>query len=83
MLCCMRTTIRLDDHVLRQAKLAAAQQGCTLTRYIEDALRQRLVATSSAAQEKATYQVPTFNSSTRPGVDLDSNADLLDLMESG
>lgn len=77
----MRTTIRLDDAVLRDAKHAATRSGCTLTRYIEDALRQRLAA-GQAAQSADPYRVPAFDSDIRPGVDLDSNADLLDVMES-
>jgi hypothetical protein len=38
----MQTTLRFDDTLLRQAKAEAAKMGITLTRYIEEALRQRL-----------------------------------------
>lgn len=41
----MKTTLNLNDQVLRQAKGRAAQDGITLTRFVEDALRARLAAT--------------------------------------
>lgn len=77
----MRTTIRLDDDLLREAKTAAARTDRTLTRFIEDALRQAL-ATIDSVPATEPYRVPTFSSGLRPGVDLDSNVDLLEVMES-
>ena len=38
----MRTTLNLNDQVLRSAKGRAARDGITLTRFVEDALRARL-----------------------------------------
>lgn len=38
----MRTTLDLDDHLLTEAKKKAADEGKTLTRLIEEALRLRL-----------------------------------------
>ena len=38
----MRATLNPDDQVLRQAKRQAAQDGITLTRFVEDALRAQL-----------------------------------------
>jgi len=38
----MRTTLDIDDQVLRQAKKVAAEEGKTLTRIIEEALRERI-----------------------------------------
>lgn len=43
----MQTTLRIDDEVYRDAKVQAAREGTTLTRFIEDALRER-VARSAA-----------------------------------
>lgn len=37
----MRTTLDLDDDVLRDAKKLAAAEGKTLTRIVEEALRER------------------------------------------
>jgi hypothetical protein len=38
----VRTTLDIDEHVLRQAKQVAAREGTTLTRIIEEALRERV-----------------------------------------
>ena len=40
----MQTTLRLDDELYRQAKARAAEQGISLTRFLEDAIRERLNA---------------------------------------
>ncbi len=80
MLFCVRTTLRLDDNLIREAKARAAQSGRTLTAFIEDAIRQSLGA-SEASSRPGRYRVRVFRSRLRPGVDLDSNAALLDVME--
>lgn len=36
----MQTTLRIDDAIYREAKAEAARTGVTLTRFIEEALRQ-------------------------------------------
>jgi hypothetical protein len=38
----MRTTVRIDEMVYREAKAEAARLGMTLTRFVEEALRQRI-----------------------------------------
>jgi Ribbon-helix-helix protein, copG family len=38
----MQTTLRLDDELCRQAKAQAAAQGISLTRLIEQAIREHL-----------------------------------------
>ena len=40
----MKATLNLNDHILRQAKGQAAQDGVTLTRFVEEALRAKLAA---------------------------------------
>jgi hypothetical protein len=82
MLCCVRTTIRLDDRLLRDVKRHAAARGRTLTAVIEDAVRQflaRSVAGDSGAKAPSPFQVITFKGRFRHGVDLDSSAGVLDL----
>jgi hypothetical protein len=79
----MRTTIRLDDELLTQAKLEAARTGRTLTAVIEDALRE-VLARSGRTDAEPRPRLPTFRGrGVRPGVDLDDSASLLDLMEGG
>ena len=78
---CVRTTIRLDDQLLAEAKSLAARTGRTLTKVIEDALRQTLA--HRPGDTGAAVRLPTFGGrGVRPGVDLDDSAGLLDVMES-
>ena len=77
----MRTTIRLDEHLLVEVKKLAAHTGTTMTAVIEDALRQRLPR-RGPLRLGAKGKLTTFRGKgLRPGVDLDNSAGLLDLME--
>lgn len=53
----MQTTLRLDDRLYREAKSAAAQQGITLTRFLEEAIRLRL---RPQAPENFKYEFPIY-----------------------
>ena len=78
----MRTTIRLDDDLLRRAKARAAETGQTLNALIEDALRAALATrASSHAAQTAELPVSKARGGLQPGADLDDSAALLDLME--
>jgi hypothetical protein len=82
MLRCMRTTIRLDDALLAEAKATAARTGRTLTKVIEDALRESLSRGQTGDRPPEPADLPTFRGrGIQPGVDLDSAAALLDLMD--
>lgn len=75
----MRTTIRLDDALLRRAKAAAAASGRSLNDLIVDAVRASLAVRPSPAR---VSELPTYKGhGLQPGVDLDDSAALLDLME--
>jgi hypothetical protein len=78
----MRTTIRLDDDLLRAAKLYAVETGRTLTAVIEDALRQA-ISRRSPGEPASPVQLPVARGggTLQPGVDLDDSAALLELME--
>lgn len=76
----MRTTIRLDDELLAEAKAAAARTGRTLTQVIEDALRETLARRPEAGKPRRV-QLPTSGSGGLLPVDLDDSAALLDIME--
>jgi hypothetical protein len=76
----MRTTIRLDDHLLAEAKQRAARSGLTLTAVIEQALRESFSRRERREQKPVT--LPSWGEGwVLPGVDLDDSAALLDLME--
>lgn len=77
----MRTTVRLDERLLRQAKEFAARNGQTLTATIEDALRQFLARREGPAEQRPFRVRPFRGTGVAPGVDLDDSAALLDLME--
>lgn len=77
----MRTTLNLDDHLLRQAKKLAAESGQTLTSLFEDALRERLARRPGNAPRKPVRLRIYGAGGVQPGVDLDDSAALLDLME--
>lgn len=83
----MRTTVRLDDALLAEAKALAARSGRTLTKVIEDALREALSRRPAAdTTTKSAVRLPTDDGAGRAGglqprVDLDDSAALLDLME--
>ena len=77
----MRTTIRLEDALLREAKSRAAKSGRSLNDFIADAVRVAIFAKPSRGP---IAPWPTFGGNgLQPGVDLDNNAALLDLMEEG
>jgi hypothetical protein len=48
----MQTTLRLDDELYRQAKAKAATLGISLTRFLEDAIRERLESTASPRRDR-------------------------------
>jgi hypothetical protein len=77
----MRTTIRLDDNLLAEAKQRAARGGTTLTAVIEQALRESF-SRRQEQQGNPPLNLPTWGEGgVLPGVDLDDSAALLDLME--
>jgi hypothetical protein len=79
----MRTTIRLDDDLLTEAKERAARQRVTLTAVIEQALRESFSRRQRHSPGRAV-KLPTWGKGgLRPGVDLDDSASLLALMERG
>jgi len=79
MLRCMRTTIRLDENLLRELKEVALATETTMTSLIEQALREALARRKEPVRQAPS--LPRFNSPFQPGVDLDSNERLLDLMD--
>lgn len=75
----MRTTLELNDALVRQAKKAAAARGTTLTALIEESLRARL---NERPVRPRRRRLPTFKGTgLRPGVDLADTSALLDLLD--
>ena len=79
----MRTTINVDDGLLAEAKRRAAERGTTLTALIEDALRVELRGRRDEVDEQPFQTVTYHGAGLRPGVDLDDNAALRELLDGG
>jgi hypothetical protein len=78
----MRTTVRLEEALITQAKEEAARRGTTLTALIEQGLR--LVLTRPVTVEERPWvrlPVSRAGGGTLPGVDLNDSAALLDRLE--
>jgi predicted transcriptional regulator len=76
----MRTTVRLNDALLQEAKRYAAETNRTLTSVIEEALQEKLAKRDTSTEDKP-FKLITAKGRLQPGVDLDNNAALLDVME--
>jgi hypothetical protein len=75
------TTLRLSDALIRKAKIYAHKNDLTLTAVMERALSTYLTEGKEGQSTKA-FTLPTFGSGgPLPGVDLDDNSALLDLMD--
>jgi hypothetical protein len=78
----MRTTVRLDEGLLEQARREAARRGVTLTALIEQGLRMALRRPrSSSREERVQLPVSRATGGVLPGIDLNDSADLLDRMD--
>jgi hypothetical protein len=78
----MRTTVRLDDGLLAQAKREAERRGMTLTALIELGLRLALRRPRPGPRDtRIRLPVSRARGGTVPGVDLDDSAAVLDRMD--
>ena len=78
----MRTTIRLDESLLLEAKREAARSGMTLTAIIEESLRERLARSQATDEPRPWIRLTTTGrGGLHPGIDPDDSASLLDAMD--
>lgn len=77
-----RTTVRLEDGLLRQAKQEAARRGTTVTSLIEAGLRL-VLAQAKPTRKRPHVELPVsrMGGGVLPGVNLDNSAELLDIMD--
>jgi predicted transcriptional regulator len=75
----MRTTIDLNDELMRRIKRLAADQGVTFRELVERALRGLLER--KAVRKGYTLQWRTEKGQLMPGVRLDDRDALFDLMD--
>jgi hypothetical protein len=77
----MRTTVRVDDGLLEEAKRYALETGRTLTAVIEDALRESLGRARRAPRQRKVRLTTFDGGGMSPGADLTDSASLRDLMD--
>lgn len=76
----MRTTLDIDDHLLKTAKKVAADRGIPLRRVVEEGLDLLLRQTpKSASHQRLRWK--TTAGPALPGVDLADRDRLYDLMD--
>jgi len=76
----MRTTLALDNELMREVKARAARTGITVTALVSRALRE-LVAHEEAPRATYHLKMPTVTGALRHGVDLADRDRLHDLMD--
>ncbi len=78
----MRTTVRLDEGLLREAKAEASRKGETVTALIERGLRLVLAGGRARGRRaRVTLPVSRAMGGTRPGVDLDDSSAVMDRLD--
>ena len=75
----MKTTLNLNDDVLRRAKACAAGSKITLTRFVEDALRAKLAA--AGAKPAFRLELKTVRGIHAPNVDIADRDALYDVID--
>jgi hypothetical protein len=77
----VRTTVRLDEALLSQAKAYAASHGRTLTSVLEDALRELLNRHETNADRPRVVLDVFHGNGLMPGIEIDRAARLHDLLD--
>ena len=80
MLLCMRTTVDINDELMRQAKRLAADENVSLKEIIERALRE-LTRRRGAARKPYKLRWRPERGRLQPGVRIEDRDSLFDLMD--
>lgn len=78
----MRTTVSIHDELLTAAKRRARERGITLGQLVDEALQREL---NVARGQTGGPEIPVFRGGggLRPGVDLNSNRAIAELLDEG
>ena len=60
----MRTTLRIDDQLIRDLKEGAQRAGLSMTKFVDHVLRRGLSAEQQAARPTRPYREKTFRMGT-------------------
>jgi hypothetical protein len=78
-----RTTVRLDEHLLDQAKREAHRRGETLTSLIEKGIRRELANGQNGKRPWVKLPVGRRTGPFAPGLDINSNAAIQAFLDEG
>ena len=76
----MRTTIRLNDDLLKRAKKRAADEGRTLTSLVEEGLVLILSKAKASRRQRIELPISKATGGVLPGIDLNRTSDLEEVM---
>jgi hypothetical protein len=76
----MRTTIRINDDLLKRAKKQAVDEGRTLTSLVEDGLALILSKPKTSRRKRVELPVSKATGGIFPGIDLNRSSDLEEVM---
>jgi hypothetical protein len=77
----MRTTIRINDDLLKQAKKQAAEEGRTLTSLVADGLALILSKPKTSRRKPVDLPISKATGGILPGIDLNRSSDLEEVMD--
>jgi hypothetical protein len=78
----MKTTLMIDDSLLRKAKEQAAARDTTVSELVNQSLRSYLHAASAAAAQPRAFSMPVFGRATDRTIGT-SSAELANLRDDG
>jgi hypothetical protein len=76
----MRTTVRINDDLLKRAKKRAANEDRTLTSLIEEGLAVILSRPKPTRRDRVKLPVSSASGGVAPGVDLNRSCELEEVM---
>ncbi len=76
----MRTTIRINEYLLKRAKKRAADEERTLTSLVEDGLELILAIPRAKRRERVELPVSKATGGVMPGIDRNRSSDLEEVM---
>ncbi len=76
-------TIELDERLFAEVEEVAAQTGQTAAAVVEHAVRESFARRGKTPELRRVQFTTDTGRGVRPGINLDSNAELLDFMERG